>query len=237
MDINCDLGEGIGRDNEIMPFLNSCNIACGGHTGDRNSMLAAIRLAKEYGVKIGAHPSFEDRKNFGRAEMYVPTEKLRSQLIHQIAELRMLTNMEQVELNHVKPHGALYNMASESADLAQLVVGVMTFFKEDLILYVPFGSELERKAKERGIPYATEAFADRNYDDKFRLMSRNLPNAVLTDPDEILARVSRMFNKQEVVSTSGKVKTVTIDTVCVHGDNPRAVEIAKSLHNLKNESF
>jgi len=232
MDINCDIGEGIGNDADLMPYLSSCNIACGGHAGDRETMISTMRLAKEYDVKIGAHPSFEDRPNFGRKEIYVPQERLRSQLIHQIAELGALARLEDVEIHHVKPHGALYNMAARSSKLAELVVNVLGFFKEDLLLYVPFGSQLERKSKEAGIPYAVEAFADRNYDEAFGLVPRSEPGAVITDPEEVRKRVDRMIRKGEVVSASGKVKQVEIDTICIHGDNPSAIDIAKELADL-----
>ena len=235
MDINCDLGEGIGRDADLMPFLSSCNIACGGHAGDRETMLATMRLAKEHEVKIGAHPSFEDRPNFGRKEMYVPPERLRSQLIHQIAEISALARLEDVEIHHVKPHGALYNMAARSSDLAALICGVMEFFKEDLVLYVPFDSQLERKAKEAGVSYALEAFADRSYDDNFELLPRREPKAVITDPIQVRERVERMIKEGEVVSVSGKVRQVNIDTICIHGDNPAAVEIAQELFQLNKE--
>ena len=235
MDINCDLGEGIGRDGDLMPYLSSCNIACGGHAGDRETMLSTMRLAKEHNVKIGAHPSFEDRPNFGRKELYVPREKLRSQMIHQIAELAALARLEDVEIHHVKPHGALYNMAARSSDLARLIVNVLGFFKEELVLYVPFGSQLERKAKEAGIPYAVEAFADRNYDDSFALVPRSDPKAVITDPKEIRERVGRLIKKGEVVSVTGKVRHVDIDTICIHGDNPAAVDIARELSRLNKE--
>lgn len=235
MDINCDLGEGIGHDADLMPYLSSCNIACGGHAGDRETMLSTMRLAKEHDVKIGAHPSFEDRPNFGRKEMYVPRERLRSQMIHQIAELAALARLEDVEIHHVKPHGALYNMAARSSDLARLIVNVLGFFKEDLVLYVPFGSQMERKAKEAGVPHALEAFADRNYDDSFALVSRSDPKAVITDPKEIRERVERMIRKGEVVSATGKVRQVDINTICIHGDNPAAVDIARELSHLNKE--
>lgn len=235
MDINCDLGEGIGHDADLMPYLSSCNIACGGHAGDRETMLSTMRLAKEHDVKIGAHPSFEDRPNFGRKEMYVPRERLRSQMIHQIAELAALARLEDVEIHHVKPHGALYNMAARSSDLARLIVNVLGFFKEDLVLYVPFGSQMERKAKEAGVPHALEAFADRNYDDSFALVSRSDPKAVITDPKEIRERVERMIRKGEVVSATGKVRQVDISTICIHGDNPAAVDIARELSRLNKE--
>lgn len=236
MDINCDLGEGIGRDAELMPYLDSCNIACGGHAGDRETMISTMRLAKEHGVKVGAHPSFEDRPNFGRKEIYVPPERLRSQLIHQIAEIGALARLEDVTIEHVKPHGALYNMAAKSSDLAKLVIDVLRFFNEDLILYAPFGSRLEKKAKEAGVPCALEAFADRNYNDDFDLLPRKDPDAVIVDPRHIRDRVERMITKGEVVSISGKVKHVDIDTICIHGDNPAALEIARELHEL-NETL
>ena len=235
MDINCDLGEGIGRDADLMPYLGSCNIACGGHAGDRESMITTMRLAKEHDVRIGAHPSFEDRPNFGRKEIYVPQERLRSQLIHQIAELAALARLEDLEIHHVKPHGALYNMAARSSDLAKLIVNVLKFFNENLVLYVPFGSQMERKAKEAGIPYAVEAFADRSYSDSFGLVPRSEPEAVLTDPQEIRERVMRMISKGEVVSMSGKVRHVDVDTICIHGDNPAAVEIARELAQLNEK--
>jgi UPF0271 protein len=235
MDINCDLGEGIGRDADLMPYLGSCNIACGGHVGDRETMLSAMRLAKENNVKIGAHPSFEDRPNFGRKEIYVPMERLRSQLIHQIAELAALARLEDVEIHHVKPHGALYNMAAGSSDLASMIVNVLGFFKQDLVLYVPFDSHLERKAKEAGIPYAVEAFPDRNYTDDFSLVPRSEPDAVLEDPKKIRDRVERMIKSGEIESVSGKVRHVNIDTICIHGDNPFAVDIAKELSHLNKE--
>lgn len=232
MDINCDLGEGMGRDGDIMPYLDSCSIACGGHAGDRETMLATLRLAREHEVRVGAHPSFEDRTNFGRTEMYVPHEQLRSQLIHQIAELSVLAKLEDVELKHVKAHGALYNMSARSADLASLLIEVVDFFNEDLILYVPFDSLLERKSREAGIPYMVEAFADRNYDDDFRLVPRSRPDAVITDPELVLERVERLLSEQEIVSANGKVRKVEVDTLCIHGDNPRAVEIAELLKRL-----
>ena len=235
MDINCDLGEGMANDAELMPFIDSCNIACGGHAGDRETMVSTIRLAKEHDVKIGAHPSFEDRPNFGRKEIYVPPERLRSQLIHQIAEIGALARLEDVVLHHVKPHGALYNMAARSSDLAALIVNVLRFFNEDLTLYVPMDSQLERKAKEAGIRRAVEVFADRNYTDSFSLVPRNEPDAVITDPERVRERVERMMREGEVVSLSGKVKQVKIDTICIHGDNPSAVEIAKELSHLNQE--
>jgi len=232
MDINCDLGEGMPNDLEIMAYLGSCNIACGGHAGDRESMLATVQMAKRHNVKIGAHPSFEDRENFGRAEKRLSREKLRSQLIHQVAALNEIVKAEDSRLHHVKPHGALYNMAARSRELAEVVVDVVQFFHEDLVLYVPFDSVVERKAREAGLDTWVEVFADRNYDDAFRLLPRTDPSAVIEDPLEIRDRVERMFMEGVVVSVNGVLKQVRPDTVCFHGDHPRAPEIARKLYEL-----
>ena len=235
MDINCDLGEGMGIDAELMPYLTSCNIACGGHAGDRKSMLSSIHLATKYNVKIGAHPSFEDRSNFGRMEMDIESDALKSQLIHQIAELSLLAKLEGAELTHVKPHGALYNLAARDKKYAKVIIEVLKFFKEDFLLFVPFGSLIEEMAQQVGLPYSVEAFADRNYDDDFRLLPRGMEKAVLTDPEEISQRVRKMLVQGEVSSVEGLRKSVSIDTICLHGDNPRALDIAKALHHLKME--
>ena len=220
------------NDLEIMPYLGSCNIACGGHAGDRESMREAVRMAKRHNVKIGAHPSFEDRENFGRSEMHVSGEKLRSQLIHQVAALNEIVKAEDAHLHHIKPHGALYNMAARSPQIAEVVVDVVRFFHENLGLFVPFDSVVERKAREAGLETWIEVFADRHYDDAFRLLARTEPEAVLEDPLEIRDRVERMMKDGIVISVNGVMKQVRPDTVCFHGDHPRAPEIARALHDL-----
>ncbi|MBZ0244909.1 MAG: 5-oxoprolinase subunit PxpA [Cyclobacteriaceae bacterium] len=235
IDINCDLGEGAGNDALLMPYLSSCNIASGGHAGNEASMKATIRLALEHGVKIGAHPSFPDRENFGRIEMTLPNNELTTIIIEQIVQLKNLTEEAGGKLNHVKPHGALYNMAAVNDSTAEAVLDAMTPFDKELILYVPYGSVIAKKAIERGIPIKYEAFADRNYNDDLTLVSRKLDNAVLEDPDQITEHVFRMIKEKKVKTISGNYSTIEAGTLCIHGDNPHAVEIVSQLvNNLKN---
>jgi len=235
MDINCDLGEGIGNDHVIMPYLGSCNIACGGHTGNIDSMRSTVSLAKEHGVKIGAHPSFFDRDNFGRKEIEVPRELLKSQLMAQIMSLQEIARSFGVELHHVKPHGALYNLAAKSVDMAELIIDVMEGLDDKIFLYVPFNSVIESIAKKRGISNCVEAFADRNYNDDFTLVSRAAPYAVIDDPKEIQLRVDEMIMQHAITSINGIKKKADIQTICLHGDHPNAVQIAKLLYNFKDQ--
>jgi len=237
MDINCDLGEGLKNDYRLMPYLDSCNIACGGHAGDKETMIKTLRLAGKYGVKAGAHPSFEDRKNFGRKEVSVPMEVLKTQLIQQIGLLYELTKAENMSLHHVKAHGALYNMAWNSNEIATVIIEAVQFFKEKLCIYGPFDSALERKAKEAGIPFMIEIFADRNYEDDFRLVSRMKPKAIITDPDEVRKRMEKIISEGALISLHGKKRSINFDTLCVHGDHPHAVKIVKELRDLKRELY
>ncbi len=151
MDINCDLGEGIGNDEAIMPYLGSCNIACGGHAGDSESMKTAVLLARKHDVKIGAHPSFLDPVNFGRKEMNVPSELLKRQLTDQIFELKEIASSFGMSLHHVKPHGALYNLAAKSVETAELIIDIMQDLEDTIYLYVPFNSVIESLAEKRGV--------------------------------------------------------------------------------------
>lgn len=232
MDINCDLGEGIGNDAQIIPYISSCSIACGGHAGDKYTMQETIRLAKEYSVKVGAHPSFPDRKNFGRVRMFLSNDVLKESLIDQITSLKEIAEKENVRLHHVKPHGALYKMAAENEDLAEVIIEVMRFFDEEWKLYVPYHSVIAKKAKESGIFYHYEAFADRNYNDDLTLISRSESDAVIEDIGIIYKRVERIFKEQSVLSINNKQMKIKVDTVCVHGDNPNAIPIVQTLHNL-----
>ena len=179
MHINCDLGEGMTDDALLMPFLDSCNIACGGHAGTDSSMLKTLELAKKFNVKAGAHPSFEDRLNFGRKAVQVPSKVLKSQLIDQITALNTIAKEEEVMLTHVKAHGALYNLSAASYELAMVLIEAITFFKEDLCIFVPYGSLIEDIVKKEGLSHKVEVFADRNYNDELKLMPRSHPQSVL----------------------------------------------------------
>lgn len=229
IDINCDLGEGVGNDAQLMPYLSSCNIASGGHAGDDESMRTTIKLAIENGTKIGAHPSFPDRENFGRTEMDLPNNELTTIIIEQIVRLKILTEEAGGKLNHVKPHGALYNMAAINDSTAEAVLDAMVSFDEKLILYVPYGSVIAKKALARHIPIKYEVFADRNYNDNLTLVSRKLDNAVLINPNQILEHVTRMIKEKKVQTITGGLFTIEAGTLCVHGDNPHALEIVSHL--------
>jgi len=232
MDINCDLGEGIGNDEQIMPFIGSCNIACGVHAGSRELMKKTVQLAIKNNVKIGAHPSFNDRENFGRKEIFLPKDILKSQIINQIASLNEIVKEQGVKLHHVKPHGALYNMAAKNTEVAMAVIESVQFFNEDLILYVPYGSLIAYKAKKFKIPFYNEVFADRNYNDDLTLVSRDHAEAVIEDAIKIGDRISQLIKYETIISINGKIKTMHADTVCVHGDNPNVKQIVKDLSGI-----
>ncbi len=229
IDINCDLGEGAGNDALIMPFISSCNIACGGHAGDDDTMKETIKLALENNVKIGAHPSFPDSENFGRLEMDIPNDELTTIIIEQIIRLKTLVEEKGGKLHHIKPHGALYNRAAVNDSTAEAILDAMVAFEERYILYVPYQSVIATKAQERNIPIIYEVFADRNYNDDLTLVSRKQSNAVLSNPDQILEHVVRMIKERKVKTVTGKLAPIERGTLCVHGDNPRAVEIVSFL--------
>lgn len=229
MDINCDLGEGLSNDAQIMPYISSCNIACGVHAGSLNIMKSTVLLAKNYNVKIGAHPSFSDRDNFGRKEMFLPKSILKPQIINQIASLKQIAEKEGVKLHHVKPHGALYNMAAKFNDVAMAVIEAVSFFEEDLILYVPFRSLIARKLREKNMPFYYESFADRTYNDDLSLVSRDDPDYLIENSNRILKRVKQLINSETIITNSGKTIKIKSNTICVHGDNPNVVEIVKVL--------
>lgn len=221
------------HDQEIMAFIDSCNIACGGHAGDQETIRHTLRMAKKFRVKPGAHPSFVDKVNFGRKDMSLAPELLRSQLVDQIGLMSSLAKEENMELHHVKAHGALYNMAARSVQTARSLIEAFQVFGNGLYLYVPFDSMIEKMAKEKGIPFKTELFADRNYDDNFNLLPRSERNAIIESPVEIKKRVERLLRDRTLISLHGKKRIVNFDTLCVHGDHPKAVEIVKMLRGLK----
>ncbi|MEZ4973231.1 MAG: 5-oxoprolinase subunit PxpA [Cyclobacteriaceae bacterium] len=230
IDINCDLGEGVGNDHLLMPFLSSCNIACGGHAGDEDTMRQTIQLAKQHRTNIGAHPSFPDKENFGRTEMRIPSEQLTSLVLDQIETLDTIAKEEGVALSHVKPHGALYNMATVDKGVAEAVVKAVLLFDEKIILYAPYGSVMAKLALDQSIRVMFEAFADRNYNDDLTLVSRKLENAVIQNPEEILTHVLLMIKEKKVKSLLGQLSHIQADTLCIHGDNSHAVDIVSYLN-------
>ena len=234
IDLNADVGEGVGNDAQLMPFLSSCNIACGVHAGGTDTIADTIGLAILHNVKIGAHPSFPDRNNFGRKEMELPQQELVPTIIDQIELVKNTAENLGTQLHHVKPHGALYNMAAHRADIAFAIVSAMHEFKSTA-LYVPFGSVIAALAKREGITICYEAFADRNYNDDLTLVSRKNENAMLHDPTVIAAHAIRMIRERKVKTINGNFVPIEAETICIHGDNPHAVEIAQQLHSKFGE--
>ncbi len=232
MDINCDLGEDLKNDVQIMPFISSCNIACGAHAGNATLMKTTVLLAKKYHVKIGAHPSFLDRENFGRKEMNVPKEILTEQIINQISILKRIAEKEGVVLHHVKPHGALYNMAAKDMGIARSVIEAVQSFDSGLLLYVPFGSLIANELSNMNLPFYYESFADRMYLDDFTLQSRKEIGAVIENPQRIIKRVEQLINLGTIKTVQENIINIKSDTICVHGDHPHAVEIVKGISKL-----
>ncbi|MCK5637960.1 MAG: 5-oxoprolinase subunit PxpA [Flavobacteriaceae bacterium] len=234
MDINCDLGEGLGNDAQIMPFISSCNIACGAHAGNLSIMRSTVLLAKKHDVKIGAHPSFSDRENFGRKEMFIPKAILKSKIINQISTLKEIAENEGVTLHHIKPHGALYNMAAKFNDVAMAVIEAVEYFDEDLILYVPYRSLIARRLRERNMLFFYETFADRAYNDDLTLVSRDECDSLIEDTNRISKRVKQLIDLGTINTINGKIVNIKSDTICVHGDNPNVVKIVRVLSKKLN---
>ena len=238
IDINADVGEGVNNEEQLMPYLSSCNIACGGHAGDDDSMRMVIKLAKQYKVKIGAHPSFPDVENFGRKPMDISCAALYSSLKGQIKALMNILREERMQLHHVKPHGALYNIAAKDHDTATVIIEVMKSIPLPLRLFVPFGSVIADLARAENIPITYEAFADRNYNEDLSLVSRDKPNAIITDPDKMATHVITMIMNQKVKTIDGVEVPILARTFCIHGDNPKALKLIRSLKkNLKKSQI
>jgi UPF0271 protein len=228
-DINCDLGEGLLNDALLMPHLNSCNIACGAHAGDEGTIRECIGLAKKWNVKVGAHPSYPDRLNFGRMAMHIDNESLKSSLLSQLSLFNRICIEEDVLLHHIKLHGALYNLAAKDQHLASLIVGIIKENYPKVILYCPPDSLLANLAEKSGIPIMREVFADRSYRQDHSLVERDHPKALLIDPKEVLEHVKSMVDKGQIKNIEGNLKSVQAETLCIHGDNPAAVMILKTI--------
>jgi UPF0271 protein len=230
-DLNCDMGEGVGNDAAIMPFITSANIACGYHAGDEQTILETILLAKKSGVAIGAHPSFLDLENFGRTE----PESITLQEVYQLVTAQLKTISEitvtvGAGFHHVKPHGALYNMAARDATLANAIAKAVFNFDKKLVLFGLSGSFLISEAKAIGITTASEVFADRTYQDDGSLTPRSMNNALIKDEAQAVEQVLQMLKSKKVISVSGKEVAITADTICLHGDGENAIAFAKIIH-------
>ena len=236
IDINCDLGEGIGNDELIMPYISSANIACGYHAGDANTMKQTVDLCKKYNVAVGAHPSFPDKENFGRTDMLLHPGEIYEMIIKQINGLEKVAMSADVPVHHVKPHGALYNMAARDKGLAPFVALALLDTNPKYILYGLSGSYLIKEAKNLGLKTVSEVFADRTYKDDGSLTSRNKPGALIENTDAAVAQVLQMVKERTVTSVTGKKVPIVAETICIHGDGEHAVEFAKAVYRALKEN-
>jgi len=228
IDLNCDMGENIGNDEAIMPYITSANIACGFHAGDSKSMQATVRLAKKYGVPVGAHPSWLDVEGFGRREMTLPLDEVEALILYQIGALSAIAKAEGVELVHVKPHGALYNQAAKDRSLADAIARTIKSFSVDLVLVGLAGSGLIEAGLEVGLKVMNEGFPDRNYNPDGTLVSRKESHAIIESPEDVAKHVVELIQNGILFGE----KRVQVDTLCLHGDHPRAAENAKLIHAI-----
>jgi len=234
ININCDLGESsklhsTENDPLLLKIVNSANIACGYHAGDKPTMEKTIDISIKNNVSIGAHPSFNDRENFGRKRLNLPSNEIKKLVIDQINILSNVANNKGMKVTHVKPHGALNNMACENYELAKVISETILEVNQELIFLVPTGSQMEKVGKKLGMKIAAEIFADRNYEDDGNLVSRSKKNAMITDPEIAKKHVIKMIENQALNCYSGKQISCKIDSICVHGDGKSAVNTAKQI--------
>jgi UPF0271 protein len=234
ININCDLGEKSKHhsnkyDPDLLNIVNSANIACGYHAGDNESMNQVVEISKKNGVSIGAHPSFNDPENFGRKRINLSSFEIRKLIIDQYEILQNIAFKHGENVTHIKPHGALNNMACEDIKLATTLAKTINDINKDLIYLVPTGSKMEEAAKKLNMKIACEIFADRNYEEDGNLVSRKKPNALITDPEEAKKHVLNMVKNQALNCYTGKQIPCEIDSVCIHGDNESSLATAKSI--------
>ena len=234
ININCDLGEksklhSNKHDPDLLEIVNSANVACGFHAGDNESMNQVVEISKKNGVSIGAHPSFNDPENFGRQRMNLSSNEIRKLIIDQYEILQKISDNHGEKVTHIKPHGALNNMACEDIELATILAKVINEISRDMIYLVPTGSKMEEAAKKLNMKIACEIFADRNYEDDGNLVSRKKTHALITDPELAKKHVLNMVKNQALNCHSGKQIPCEIDSVCIHGDNESSLATAKSI--------
>ena len=234
ININCDLGESsklhsTENDPLLLEIVNSANIACGYHAGDKATMAKTIEISKKNKVSIGAHPSFNDPENFGRKRLNLPSSEITKLIIDQINILSNIAVKAGAKVTHVKPHGALNNMACENYDLAKVISESIMQVDKELIFLVPTGSQMEKAGKKLGMKIAAEIFSDRNYEDDGNLVSRSKENAMITNPEIAKKHVIKMVESQALNCYSGKKIPCEIDSICVHGDGKSAVNTVKQI--------
>lgn len=231
INLNCDLGEGAGADGIIIPHINSANIACGFHAGDANMMAETLKLCKDNKTSAGAHPGYPDRENFGRTKMDLTPEEVYNITLYQLGALGAIADAKGVKLEHVKPHGAMYNAAAKDRALADAIAAAVADYDKSLIFLALSGSEMINAAKSIGLRYASEVFADRAYEADGTLRARGLDGAMITDENEAVERVIRMAKHGKVKAFTGEDIDIEAHSVCVHGDGPKAIGFVKKLND------
>jgi UPF0271 protein len=234
VDLNSDLGESFGAwtrgmDEEVMGSISSSNIACGWHAGDAETMLRTVRAAKAKGVAVGAHPGYPDLLGFGRRSMACTPDELYAYTLYQVGALKSICESEGLELQHVKPHGAMYNQAAKDPKLADAIVGAIKMADAKIILLGLANSAFETAAKELGVPFASEAFADRGYMSDGSLVPRSQPGAFIHDPEQAADRMVKLIRDGEIATPDGKTLKLKAHSICMHGDNPEAVKMARTV--------
>lgn len=235
IDLNCDMGEGFTTDALIMPLISSANIACGYHAGGGELMRQTIRLALQHQVAIGAHPSFDDKEGFGRREMHLSSEEIYQIVLDQVNIIRKAAAEEGASLHHVKPHGALYNMAAKDAMVADAISRAIKAIDASLILYGLPNSASETSAIQHGLRFYREVFSDRTYTDQGMLTPRNQPNAMIETAEQSVAQVLQIILQETLQSTTGREISIKADTVCIHGDGEHAVEFAQMINRALHQ--
>ena len=241
VDLNCDLGESfgayvMGMDDKVIPHITSANVACGYHASDPIVMEKTIALCRGSSVAVGAHPGFPDLVGFGRREMRLSPAEAKAYMLYQIGALEAFCRAAGVRLCHVKPHGALYNMAAKDASLARAICQAIRDFDRSLVLLALAGSEMVRAAEEMGLPSAQEVFADRGYEEDGSLVARSKPGAMIADEEEAIARVVRMVTEGKVRAVTGKDVPVKADSICIHGDGDHALQFAQKIRDALTSS-
>ncbi|HLP35681.1 5-oxoprolinase subunit PxpA [Lacibacter sp.] len=227
IDLNCDLGEGLTTDEQIIPLISSANIACGYHAGDVDTMKRTIELCLQYNVAIGAHPSWPDKEYFGRTEMQKTAEEIYNIVTAQLLLIAQIAKEQGVKLHHVKPHGALYNQSAKDRTISAAIAKAVYDFDSSLIMFGLSGSISLAEAVALGLQTAHEVFSDRTYQDDGSLTPRSQPNALITDEQTSLQQILQMINSNTVTSVTGKIINLKADTICIHGDGSNAVAFAK----------
>lgn len=235
IDLNCDLGEWKNEeshsiDEAIMPYISSCNIACGGHIGDEESMHTTVKLAIQHGVEIGAHPGYPDRENFGRIFMDIDPGELENSLRIQIQSLKDIAESEGQELHHIKPHGALYNKAAIDRTTAEVVISAIKSISNDIPVYLPPNSVSKEMALSENVKVFNEAFADRMYEDDLSLRLRSFDDAVLHKTEDVIAQLRNIVFKDRVLSSTNNFLPIKAETICLHSDTKGAIWLAKTIH-------